>query len=44
VDIQPFASREAVPMDYDGEDASSRVGRRTAKWTPATVVEAVPSA
>jgi hypothetical protein len=43
-DIQPFASRQALPMNYDGEDVASRVGRRTGKWTPATVVEAQPSA
>jgi len=43
-DIQPFASREAEPMNYDGEDAASRIGRRVDRWMPATVVEAVPNA
>lgn len=25
------------PMDYDGEDSGSRLGRRAQKWTPATI-------
>jgi hypothetical protein len=43
-DMEPFASRDAEPVNYDSEDAGSRVGRRVERWMPATIVEAVPNA
>jgi hypothetical protein len=32
--IADFASRQAVPMVYDGETPAARIARRKAKWTP----------
>jgi len=36
-DIQPFAARRAVPVDYDDETPASRLERRRARWTPVTL-------
>ena len=33
-DIQPFAGRAAVPVDYDDETPGGRTERRRARWTP----------
>ena len=43
-DIAPFATREAEPIDFDDADVGARLTRRRARWTPVTIVEALPSA
>jgi hypothetical protein len=36
-DIQPFAARAAVLVDYDDETPEGRIARRRARWTPVTL-------
>lgn len=44
VDLEGFAGRAAEPAIYDDETDAERLARRKAKWTPAVLVEASPSA
>lgn len=39
-----FEGRVSEPMNYDGEDAGGRLGRRAGRWMPAVVVETRVSA
>ncbi len=41
--IDLFADRDVTPVDYEGEAADDRLGRRARAWTPARVVEAAHS-
>ena len=43
-DMPGFADREPERMDYHDETDEQRLARRKAKWTPTTLVEAVPNA
>lgn len=42
--LEPFATREGEPLDHEGENVKGRAARRIARWSPAVVVEAQPSA
>lgn len=44
VDLEGFSGRTAEPVAYDDETDAQRLARRKAKWTPAVLVEASPSA
>ncbi|EJL29346.1 hypothetical protein PMI01_03356 [Caulobacter sp. AP07] len=39
-----FDGREGEPLDYEDETNEQRLARRKARWTPTTLVEAVPNA
>ena len=43
-DLEGFAGRVAEPVTYDHETDDEKLARRRAKWTPAILVEATPSA
>ena len=40
--VDAVRDRAAEPMDYDGEDASGRIARRKARWTPVAQAAAIP--
>ena len=44
VDLEGFADRAGEPVSYDHETPDERLARRKARWTPAVLVEALPSA
>ena len=43
-DLPGFEGRVAEPSVYDAETDAEKLARRLARWTPATFVEASPSA
>jgi hypothetical protein len=43
-DLPGFEDREPERLDYHDETDEQRLVRRKAKWTPTTLVEAVPNA
>ena len=44
VALPGFEGRTPEPVTYDDEDDAARLARRTARWTPTVLVEAMPSA
>lgn len=44
VGLNGFEGRTAEPVTYDHETDEERLARRKARWTPTTLVEALPSA
>lgn len=44
VDLQGFGGRSVEPVSYEHETPDERLARRKARWTPAVLVEALPSA
>ncbi|HEY0646682.1 aldehyde-activating protein [Phenylobacterium sp.] len=44
VDLDGFEDRTAEPVTYDDESDEERLARRKARWTPAVLVETLPSA
>ncbi|MET3527549.1 GFA family protein [Phenylobacterium koreense] len=44
VDLEGFGGRTAEPVSYEHETQDERLERRMARWTPAVLVEALPSA
>ena len=44
VALDAFSGRTAEPAVYDDESDAEKLARRRARWTPTTLIEAMPSA